>query len=195
MLTNAQALLLKTEIQADATLNAQPDTGTGNQVIADALNLQAVPNFPVWRTEVPVGTIYNAIDWAAYTPLGAVTDAAVSSTLIGAQRQTQLMAIQTKQLNLQIALSRDRIDMSLANVRTGLRDCVIQVPAGTAGANTNPGGTNGNNVLNACTRLATRGEKVLVGTLNQTTGGVTASVIGFEGPLSSTDVNQARNAV
>lgn len=196
-LTNAQALLLKAEINGDATLAAQPDNGTGSQFIADALNLLAAPAFPVWRTSVPTQEIFDAINWALYTPTGAVDDATLSTALIAQQRTAQLMVIQTKQLNLQnMTLGRVSVDASKANIRLGLRDAVIQVPAGAAGVAVAPGGASGATVLNICTRSATRAEKVLVqagGALQ--TGTVSASLLGFEGAVSSGDVNQARNAV
>lgn len=195
MLTNAQALLIKAEIQADGTLNSQPNNGVGDAFIAEALNLLASPNFPVWRTDVPVQDVFNAIDWAVYTPTDPVTDAQLANALAAERATTRLMVIQTKQMNLQnMLMGRITIDASKANIRAGLRDAVIQVPAGAAGANVNPGGTSGNNVLNACVRPATRAEKVLVAQTNISTGGVTANILGFEGEITVQDVNQARNA-
>ena len=45
MLTPAQQATLKTYIQNDATLNAQPNNNTGNGEIANALNATASPAF------------------------------------------------------------------------------------------------------------------------------------------------------
>jgi hypothetical protein len=47
------------------------------------------------------------------------------------------------------------------------------------------------NVLAACTRSATNAEKILAGA-QETTGTVTANVLGYEGPVSPSDVQQAR---
>ena len=57
MLTNAQLLTLKAAILADPTLSAQPMTSDGAFVIAEAFNLNANPNFTVWKTNVLVREI------------------------------------------------------------------------------------------------------------------------------------------
>jgi hypothetical protein len=51
-LTAAQLQTLKTDIAADATLNALPNTADANFSIAAAYNLAASPDFWVWRTRV-----------------------------------------------------------------------------------------------------------------------------------------------
>jgi hypothetical protein len=188
MLTNAQAQALKTEIANDAALASQPNNGVGEAAIAEALNALAAPAFPVWRTNVQVQEIFDAINWALYTPVDLVDGTGM--------HQERLLLIQTKQMNLQnMLMGRFVIDASKANVRAGLRDAVIQIPAGSLGANVSPGGASGANVLNVMTRNATRAEKVLIlpgGVV--ATGAVSASLLGFEGEITSTDVNQARNA-
>jgi hypothetical protein len=104
----------------------------------------------------------------------------------------RMLRIQTKQMNLQnMLIGRSSINCSKANVRAGLRDAVIGVPAGISGALTAPGGASGVNVLAACTRSATNAEKILAGA-QETTGTVTANVLGYEGPVSPSDVQQAR---
>lgn len=72
-MTPAQLAILKAAIVADATLNAFPANSDGAFGIAAALNLPAVPDFWVWRTNVTRVEIYNAIspdattwDWAIY---------------------------------------------------------------------------------------------------------------------------------
>jgi len=79
-------------------------------------------------------------------------------------------------------------------LRAGLRDAVIQVPSGIGGAATSPGGAGGATVMGVCVRDATLGEKILAGA-QETTGGVSAAVLGYEGALSSDDVQQARELV
>jgi hypothetical protein len=103
--------------------------------------------------------------------------------------------IQTKQMNLQM-MTQGRISLNCAkvNIRSGLRDAVISVPSGAGGANNAPGGASGVTVLNNCTRAATRVEKLLA-TASQgsdTTGTVTARVMGFEGSVSDRDIAAAR---
>lgn len=59
-LTQAQRAALKAYIEADATLNAQPNTNAGNSVIANVLNAVASPEFIVWRTDLAGSEIYGA---------------------------------------------------------------------------------------------------------------------------------------
>jgi hypothetical protein len=180
----AQLQALKAEILADGVLAAQPNTPDGNFAIADALNALAAPAFAVWRSNVPVKDVFDAINWALYTPVDAPDGTGV--------HQERLLIIQTKQMNLQnMLIGRDAIDAGKANIRAGLRDAVIQVPAGASGAAVAPGGASGATVLNALTRSATRAEKVLA-TPNQTTGAVSAGLLNFEGKVSYLDVEAAR---
>lgn len=189
-----QLQALRTAIDANGVWAAFPLTDDGHYALAAELNLTAAPDFLLWRTETPVEAIIDGIDGAKYTPVDSmpVADAATGNAAIH-QFNGRLLAIQTKQMNLQsLLLGRTVLNCSRANVRAWLRDAVIQVPAGVAGANVNPGGTNANAVMTLCTRKATYGEKILAGA-QETTGGVTASVIGYEGSISPQDVQQARS--
>ena len=88
-------------------------------------------------------------------------------------------------------LFRDKIDGRKANIRAALRDAVIALPAGVAGAAVTAGGASGATVLTALTRNATVTEKILV-TSSPTTGNVTAGLMGFEGTVTYQDVEAAR---
>lgn len=183
-LTTAQLQALKADIAADPVLAAKPLNSDGAFDIAAAYNLIASPAFPVWATNASVAAVYDAIDWDKFTPIDAPDNTATYTN--------RLLAIQTKQMNLQNMLTgRDRIDASKARTRVGLRDAVIQLPAGAGGAMVTAGGTSGANVLNALTRNATRAEKLLA-TPNVTTGTVTAGILNFEGSLSYQDIEAAR---
>lgn len=186
MLTPAQLQAIKTEIAGDPALSSQSASGDGADAIANALNALAAPAFPVWRTDAQVKDIFDAINWALYTPVDAVDGTAV--------HQERLLIIQTKQLNLQnMTIGREKLDASKANIRAGLRDAVIQVPAGINGALVAPGGVNAGTVLTAMTRSATRAEKVLIQAGGPVTTGVTqASLLGFEGLITVVDVQAAR---
>lgn len=185
-LTPAQLQAIKTEIANDVALSSQAQSGDGADAIATALNALAAPAFQVWRTEAQVKDIFDAINWALYTPVDAVDGSTA--------HQERLLIIQTKQLNLQnMTIGREKLDASKANIRAGLRDAVIQVPAGAAGVAVAPGGASGANVLNAMIRSATRAEKVLVQAGGQVaTGGIAASLLGFEGLITVVDVQAAR---
>lgn len=187
-LTSAQLTALKTAIVANPTWNAQPNNADGNFEVARLLSLTASPTFTVWRTDAPTTSIFDAIDFTKYTPNDAADNTATFTN--------RALLAQTKQMNLQMMLQgRASINASLVNVRAGLRDAVIAVPTGTSGALTAPGGASGVNVLNACTRSATEAEKILAtaSQASDTTGTVTARVMGFEGSVTAQDVETARN--
>jgi len=63
-LTPQQASTLKTFIQNDPTLSAQPLNSDGAYNIAQAINLEATPAYVVWRTNVVVDEVMrNGMDW------------------------------------------------------------------------------------------------------------------------------------
>lgn len=184
MLTQTQATLLHDAIFAEtdpAFVELRNAGSTG--AMAEWYSATATPDFLVWRTDAPVSDITNAISFDKYTP----NDAPDGTTLW----MNRALAAQTKQMNLQIFLQgRISIDASKKTVRAGLRDAVISVPTGAAGANTNPGGTSGVNVLNACTRKANRIEK-LFSSGSETTGTVTANLLTYEGEIGNDAIVQA----
>ena len=189
-LTLAQKQTLKAAINNNPTWAAYPQNGDGYADLAVVLNQPASPAFTVWRTDAPVANIIDAVTWANYTPNDAVGGSDTDPLL--SRKIGWLLTAQTKQMNLQLMLQgRDTLNASKATLRAGLRDAVILVPTGAGGANTSPGGGSGVNVLTACTRSATEGEKILAGALEQT-GTVSANVLGFEGNLSGADVHAAR---
>lgn len=107
MLTNAQLQTLKAAINADPTFAAMPNTTANAMTIADALNLEASPDFWVWKKRLSTAEVYDAIVW---------------TELIGRS--------QGERDTLQIMLSQGFIDPSLANTRQGFQD----IFSGAAGA-------------------------------------------------------------
>jgi hypothetical protein len=190
-LTTAQLAALRADIAADPVLSLLPVEGDGSYIIADAYNLPAVPEARVWDVAVPVRAIMDTFNWAAFTPTDTVPESNVDQASL--QRfLSRMLVIQTKQMNLQLMLQgRDTVDASLANFRAGLRDALVSIPSGVNGAAVNGAGGSATNALNACTRPATRAER-LFATSQQTTGSVTAWVMGNVGPISYADVAQAR---
>ena len=183
-MTPAQLQTLGAYIAADPVLSAIPNSNDGAYEVAALLNADASPVYSVWRTNASVQEVYDAIDWAKFTP----TDAADGSNIY----TNRLLMIQTKQMNLQnILMGRDTVNARKANVREGLRDAVIQLPAGVAGSMVAAGGASGVNVLNKLIRPARLIEKILV-TGTATTGSVTAGLMGFGGTVSPSDVSAAR---
>ena len=183
-MTPQQLATVKAAILADPALSAQPMNSDGAFAIAAALNLPASPQENVWRTNASVQAINDAIDWAKYTPVDAADGTAIYTN--------RLLLIQSKQMNLQCMLiGRDTVDASKANVRAGLRDAVINIPACANGASVQAGGASGVTVMNKCIRPALRIEDILA-TGQATTGGVTAKIMGYEGTMSYQEVEQAR---
>lgn len=186
MLTAEQLQTLKAYINSVPAWAALPNNEDNAFFIAAELSKVAAPAFSLWRTEAPTSAIFDAIDWPKYTPSDAADGTAIYTN--------RLLLIQTKQMNLQtMCQGRETVNANKASVRSGLRDATIGIPAGTAGANTTPGGAGGVNVLNALTRPALLIEKVLAGA-QATTGTVTANLIGYEGGIGYQDVVAARSA-
>jgi hypothetical protein len=131
-LTTAQLQLIKTEINGDPVLSAQPNTPDGAFAIAAALNLPASPTFTVWRTFVPLSDITsNGFTWTL-----------VDALSVGTARIWEWMFD-----------NPDRaINPSKANVRQG----IIDVWSGTAPKNAVQAA-----VFGHCKRAATRVEKIL----------------------------------
>lgn len=189
-MTNAQLVLLKAAIVATPAWNNQPLNSDGAFAIAADMNLTAVPDFMLWRSDAKVADISDAINFASYTPTDSAADN--DTAPIAAAKTNRLLAIQTKQMNLQMMLQgRESLNANKTNIRNSLRDSVINLPSGVGGAATQAGGASGINVMNACTRKATSGEKILAG-VPATTGGVTANLIGYEGSVQYQDVEAAR---
>jgi hypothetical protein len=187
MFTPAQLALIKAAIAADPVLNPLGVDGDSLNIIRDALNALAVPDFLCWRSAVPVQDIFNAISWDKYTPVDA---ADLQTTVLHTNR---LLLIQTKQMNLQTLLIAQSLDATRANIRLGLRDAVIALPAGALGVAVSAGGASGATVLAACTEKGTRLEKLL--TLGPViTGSTTADIRGFQGFIDSNEVDTARRS-
>lgn len=190
-LTPAQLTTLKADILANGDMNTEPMTSAGAFNIAALYN--AVSTTDVWRTEAPVNLIYDAITWTNYTPVDSVP------AINGLNGNGELLQywcrqgnINIKQMNLQnMLIGRTSVDASKANLRAGLRDCVIAIPAGANGANIVAGGSSGVTVMNALLRKATRFEK-LFATVDATTGTVTAKLLVVEGQVTVDEIQQAR---
>lgn len=180
-LTPAQKTLLKADITgpgANATAVAAFVAVNDWSSIANYYN--SFGSADAWNSQAPVRNIYDGIDWTKYTPNDAPDGTAIFTN--------RLLAIQTKQMNLQNMLQgRETIDASKALLRAGLRDAVIGLPSGTSGASQAAGGSSGVNLLNACTRKARFVEAVLGAGTSATTGTVSALVLPFEGELSAFD--------
>ena len=181
MLTPAQQAVIKAFVAADPFLNGQGVDGDSLNVIRDALNAPFSPAFSVWRSTTTANSLANAVIWANLTP-GDSPSGNASFT-------NQALVCQSKQINVQILLQgQTSVASRFPNIRQGFEDALSNVPSGASGAAQAAGWP-------ACklamTRLATVAEKLLA------TGTGTAAVpadLGFEGNLTSNDVDAARRS-
>ena len=166
-MTPAQITILRAAIFADGT--ASPLLSAGN--LSGLLGwLNGASAFTVWRSTTSASDIMDAITWANFTPSDVPTGDAVAL-----QREYRC---QGKQLNLQILLQgRESLPTGRANIRNGLSDALVNVPAGTDGAMLDAGWLGAGKVKAAISRLATNAEKVFA------TGTGSAGVPGILGAL------------
>lgn len=144
-------------------------------------------DYPVWDISTPIDRVYDSISWDKYTPSDVPDGTALFTN--------RLLIIQTKQMNLQNMLQgRSYVDASKMNIRMGLRDAVIALPAGASGVNVSAAGSSGVTILTALTRKANRLEK-LFATGSAITGTVTASLLVVTGSCSNDDIVNALRAV
>lgn len=189
-LTTTQYQTLKTYILNDVVLNAYPNNEDGDYEIMLKLNALATPDFMVWNTETQATDVVNAVTWDKYTPTDAVpTDTQLNIEVWKARAQAS--AIKRDNLWALTDVTNGFINAAKANIRAALRDAVIALPTGAAGASTTSGGASGVNVLTACTRKARLIEKVLT-TGTATTGSVTSDIMGYVGEIQRQDVEIAR---
>lgn len=164
MLTPSQLTTLKAAILADPVLSAKPNNSDGWFDTAALLNQVATPNYFVWKTSVSVSEIIlNGFDWTR-----------VDNLTVGKARIWEWMT--------QIGT----INPSQANVRSGINACFSVQGADAA---------NRQAIYDHSNRLATRAEKLFAsgsGT-TPTDQGIGPSTMTFEGNLSASDVEQARN--
>ena len=185
-----QIAAIKAAIAADPVLAGASASDDGSDLIAKAFNVVGATD--VWRTDAPVDSIYDSIDWTKYTPttVPALSDLPAASAWF----LNQCATINIKQMNLQNMLfGRVTLNCSRAGIRAGLRDAVIALPAGTAGAPVSAGGSGGVNVLAVCVRKATRLEALLAAAV-ATTGPTSANVLVFEGAVSYAEISAVRSA-
>ena len=188
-MTAAQIAALRADILADPVLAAKPNNGDSHLEIAQLYNLAAVPTFMVWHPRAQVSAILDTFNLAAFTPVDTILETDLDPAI--SRRVARLLMIQVKQMNLQIMLQgRDALDCTLPNVRAGLRDALIQVPAGVAGANVAVAGASAATALTACLRQATRAEK-LFSSGSATTGTTAGNLLVYVGGITPAQVAQA----
>lgn len=182
MLNQTQLNILIAAMQAEADPTFLEYKANGQTtMIQQFYNSNASPAFYVWRDTTPTSEIYDAINWANFTPADA-PDATAAWT-------NRSLACQGKQFNLQTLLSgRESINTGKTNIRAGLQDALTNIPSGAGGANAVGGWPA---VKNAIQRPATRFEKLFAtGTGTTNTPATLANLY-----LDEQDINAAMGAL
>lgn len=174
-LTEAQQTTLKNDILADPVLGQLAPSSDAINKIIDAYKVIVTPTYLVWNKAVPVDDINNAVDMGKYV---SVEPPASSNTYTNMTLncQTKLMTLHS------FILRTGTVNAEKPKVRSGLHLAVTNIPSGPNAGLQSAAGVDGVDVLNACTRAATRLEKLLVAR-TETTGPVTAGICGATGTL------------
>lgn len=168
MLTPNQLASLKTDILADPVLAAKAGSPDGRYAIAAAYNVNASPDYWVWKTYLTKNDVVSSTS-ADNTTFNWTGNGFITRTV------GELMAWEN------LFNSSGSINPSLANVRQALGD--VFSGAGNAAANRT-------HLLTVARRKATRGEKLFASGSGSTGS---PSTMGQEGTVTFNDVDTALN--
>jgi hypothetical protein len=178
-LSPAQLTTLKAHIDASADLNAQPDNSDGNAEVARLLNLTASPDYWAWRTSVPKNE---------YTQSTSADGTVFAWTGAGFITRSQ----GERDAWVQLFNASGAVNPSLANVRTAFADIFSGATA--------PAPANRAHLSAVSRRKVTRAERLFVaatvgGPAQTGARGATTNpdTLGFEGAVTASDVDSARN--
>lgn len=193
----AQGLSSQQLVALRAAALADPGAAACYQPPGDAACLRVYLNgtgsTQVWRTDAEVNRLLDSITWASYTATATIAGTEAEPLL--SRKIGWLLEVQVKQMNLQMMLQgRQTLSCAPPALRAGLRDAVIQVPTGALDGNgkpalLSPGGASGGTLMGQCARPGRRAEVMLAAAAqgSDTTGGVTARVMTWEGEVSEVD--------
>lgn len=156
--------------------------GQTEDAVAALFAANASPDFYVYRTNIPVQELFNAIDWAKLTPADAP-----DGTQTWANRS---LACQGKQFNVQtLVVGQSQIDATKSNIRAALQDALTNVPSGASGATQSAGWVGVRDTVLA--RKGNRLEKLLATTTAQQDGSTAAkaATMQVEGSISAQNVS------
>jgi len=180
MLTDTQRTTLAAAIRADASPEVVAALAGRNDT--ELVRLYNLPStFVIWKKNTSKQDIFGAIAWKNLTPADAPDGTAAYTN--------RALACQSRQFNIQTMLISpgESLDMTKANIRTGVKDAVEGVPSGAGGALLDAGWTA---IKAASTRLATVAE-TLFATGTGTNGSPGALTV--EGSIDTEDVGRALN--
>lgn len=141
------------------------------------------PSFTVWRSVTLAQSVFNAVNWAAFTPVDVPDGTALYTN--------RAMAALLAQQNLMTLLqSNTPISTGLTNVRKLLSDaCSLSLFTGASGAAQNAGWLGASGVKQAICRTITRAEKVWA--TGTGTSGAPGDLGAFEGVVTNDDIVNA----
>lgn len=169
-LTNAQLLVIKADILANPDLNANADDADGNNAIAALYNQAAASDYWVWRTDVTRAEILHT------TSVDATT-----FKFAGASGAGYITRDQGERDAFTLLFTDGTVDARRANIRQAFTDIF-------SGVN---GLANRAHCAAIARRKGSRIEKLL-----STGAGTTLNpgIMAFEGPITRTDIENARAA-
>ncbi len=161
-LTTAQIATLKADILANNnTIPAgQPWSGTyagvavknvinGNNfdqgiAVAGWYNQNVSPNYFIWKSNADKGLVDSQINKANFTPSDAVPASGSTAQITNDQLvyNNRALLAQLKQTNAQWLTQTNGtvpINAQIASLRQNFKDCLLQIPTGTSGANQDAG--------------------------------------------------------
>ena len=111
-LSNSQLQILKTDIANNSDLNVHPQTPDGAFAVSALYNLNARPDYFVWRTRIPAREVRKNVVWTEYI-----------GRSVGEKNAFEFM------------MSDGEIDGSDSNIRTGITDIFSGGTGATTRAN------------------------------------------------------------
>ncbi len=164
-LTSANLTAIKADIAANSDLNSKPNNSDGAFAIAALYNLPAAVDHWVWRTNVSRADVYNTQDFEG-----------------GNWNWTTYKNQGATEQNAWVQMFMgDQADFSQDNLRAG----IAAIFTGSA-----PATAQRDHILSVGRRKATRIEKLLASGTGST---ASPAKMGFEGKVTYTDIETARN--
>lgn len=180
-MTPAQIAVLKTAIfaETDPTFVALRNGGA-TAAMRDWYN-QPHATVKKWLSAASWQSTMAVVDYSKYTP----APANIPTDIAGLCKLVAILIKLTVQQNM--LLGFPQINAKDSGTISGVLDTAMQIPSGAAGANTNPGGTNGSLMAAQLNGPATKAQALFVAS-SPVFGGVTAALVSFDEQVTESDV-------